>query len=176
MPTESAACRSTSTLPVQSRLKSAGPAQISCTAATGSAPGADTSIVSVAPSSRASDSRDATRSTAMIDVAGVSRAAITAESPTAPAPYITTDDPAPGRSAFSTAPAPVEIPQASGPSSATSADGSTTTSARAAQTEYDANDDWPKKWLFSGDPSSRRSDVVPSARPPRSTSGPRSRQ
>ena len=45
-----------------------------------------------------------------------------------------------------------------------------------AQIEYDANDDWPKKWLLSGDPSSRRSDVVPSARPPRSTSGPRSRQ
>ncbi len=71
---------------MQSRLKSAGPPQISCTDATGSTPAADTSIVSVAPSSRASDSRDASRSTAMIDVAGVSRAAITAESPTAPAP------------------------------------------------------------------------------------------
>ena len=43
-------------------------------------------MVSVAPSERASDSRDASRSTAMIDVAAVSRAAITAESPTAPAP------------------------------------------------------------------------------------------
>src|ERR1700722_4408712 len=89
---------------------------------------------------------------------------------------MTTDAPAPGRSAFSTAPAPVEIPHASGPSSSTSADGSTTTSARAAQIEYDANDDCPKKWLFKTDPSSRRSDVDPSARPPRSTSGPRSRQ
>ena len=89
---------------------------------------------------------------------------------------MTSDEPAPGRSAFSTAPAPVEIPQASGPSSVTSADGSTTTKALAEQIEYDANDDWPKKWLFSGDPSSRRIDVVPFARPPRSTSGPRSRQ
>ena len=37
------------------------------------------------------------------------------------------------------------------------------------------DDDWPKKWLFSGDPSSaqRRGPVRP---PPRSTSGPRSRQ
>jgi hypothetical protein len=86
MPTESAACRSTETLPVHSRLKSAGPPQISWVAATGSAPGDDTSIVSVAPSSRARDRRDASRSTAMISVAPVSRAAITAESPTAPAP------------------------------------------------------------------------------------------
>src|ERR1700722_13670539 len=89
---------------------------------------------------------------------------------------MTTDDPAPGRSAFSTAPAPVDIPHASGPSSSTSAAGSTTTSARAEQIEYDANDGCPKKWLCKGDPSSRRSAVVPSARPPRSTSGPRSRQ
>jgi hypothetical protein len=57
---------------------------------------------------------------------------------------MTTDDPAPGRSAFSTAPAPVEIPHASGPSSATSADGSTATRALAAQIEYEANDDCPK--------------------------------
>src|SRR3984957_20212217 len=86
MPTESAACRSTETLPVQSRLKSAGPPQMSWTDATGSTPGADTSIVSVAPNSRASASRDASRSTAMIEDAGDSRAAITAESPTGPGP------------------------------------------------------------------------------------------
>ena len=66
MPTEAAACCSTATFPAQSMAKSAGPPQISCTAATGSAPGADTSIVSVAPSSRASASRDASRSTAMM--------------------------------------------------------------------------------------------------------------
>jgi len=85
MPTDAAACWSTATTPAQSMLKSAGPPQISCTAATGSAP-PDTSMVSVAPSSRASESRDASRSTAMIEVAPVSRAAITADSPTAPAP------------------------------------------------------------------------------------------
>ena len=66
--------------------KSAGPPQISCTAATGSVPATDTSIVSVAPSERASASRDGSRSTAIMDVAPVSRAAITADSPTAPAP------------------------------------------------------------------------------------------
>src|SRR6185437_13123098 len=48
MPTESAACRSTLTLPAQSMAKSAGPPQISWTAATGSAT-APTSMVSVAP-------------------------------------------------------------------------------------------------------------------------------
>jgi Zn-dependent alcohol dehydrogenase len=49
-------------------------------------PPAGSSIVSVAPSSLARASRDASRSTAMMWVAAVSRAAITAESPTAPAP------------------------------------------------------------------------------------------
>ena len=66
--------------------KSAGPPQISWTEATGSVAGPDTLIVSVAPSSRASRSREGTRSTAMMVVAPVSRAAITAASPTAPAP------------------------------------------------------------------------------------------
>lgn len=143
MPTESAACRTTSMTPVHSRLASAGPSQISCTAATGSTPAA-TSIVSVAPSSRASRSRDASRSTATIVVAPVSRAAITAESPTAPAPNTTTEEPTGGRSALSTAPAPVPIPQARGPRIATGASAATGTSDEAGQIEYVANEDWPK--------------------------------
>ena len=70
----------------------------------------------------------------------------------------------------------MEIPQANGPRMDTSASSGTFTSAFAAQMEYDANDDWPKKWLCSGDPSSRRTDVDPSARHPAITSGPSSRQ
>src|SRR6201996_8403886 len=176
IPTESAACRSTLTSPAQSKLRSAGPPQISCTAATGSTSGEDTLIVSVAPSSAASASRETSLSTAMMCVAAVSRAAMIADSPTAPDPYTTIDDPAKGRSALSTAPAPVEIPQARGPSSDTSTSAGTGTRALAAQIEYDANDDWPKKWLCSGDPSSRRSEVDPSARQPAMTSGPSCRQ
>src|SRR3977135_3359022 len=62
------------------------------------------------------------------------------------------DDPAKGRSALSTAPAPVEIPQASGPRMETSVSSGTFTRALAAQIEYDANDDWPKKCVGGGAP------------------------
>src|SRR6516165_12820720 len=86
------------------------------------------------------------------------------------------EDPVHGRSTFSTAPAPVEIPHASGPRGSIGASGATGTSAFAAHTEYVANEDWPKKWLCSGDPSSRRNVVVPSARAPLTTSGPSDRQ
>src|SRR5215472_18420453 len=86
------------------------------------------------------------------------------------------EEPTPGRSAFSTAPAPVEIPHASGPRISTGASAGTGTSALAAHTEYVANEDWPKKWLCSGDPSSRRNAVEPSVRAPLTTSGPSDRQ
>src|SRR6185437_16551479 len=86
------------------------------------------------------------------------------------------EDPVKGRSALSTAPAPVEIPQARGPRMDTSTSAPTGTRAFAAQIEYDANDDCPKKWLCSGDPSSRRSEVDPSPRDPPMTSGPSCRQ
>ena len=51
----------------------------------------------------------------MIVVHPIAAAAITAESPTEPAPKIAIDAPACGFSALSTAPAPVEMPQPSGP-------------------------------------------------------------
>jgi hypothetical protein len=84
MPTESIVCRSTEITPVQSSAASAGPPQMSVTAPTGSVSVAST--VWVAPRSEASRSRAGCRSTAMIVVAGEHRAAITAASPTVPAP------------------------------------------------------------------------------------------
>ena len=133
MPTLSAACRTTDITPVHSSAKSAGPPQMRCTSATGSVSRA--LIVWVAPSSSASLRRLSWRSTAMIVVAGVSRAASTAERPTAPAPYTTMLAPGPGRQVLSTAPAPVETPQASGPSSSSGASCGTTTSASAQVSE-----------------------------------------
>jgi hypothetical protein len=51
----------------------------------------------------------------MIVVAPASRAAITAQSPTEPAPKTATDEPGGTRRTSSTVPAPVWTPQASGP-------------------------------------------------------------
>src|SRR5215469_5821877 len=89
---------------------------------------------------------------------------------------MTTDDPTGGRSTFRIAPAPVAIPHDSGPSTSTGASLGTGTSADAEHTEYDANEDWPKKWLCSGSPDARRSVVDPSSREPPATSGPSERQ
>src|SRR5215472_11647894 len=68
------------------------------------------------------------------------------------------------------------MPQASGPRISTGASAATGTSDEAAHSEYVANEDCPKKWLCSGDPSVRRSGIDPSGRHPPATRGPSDRQ
>ena len=158
---------------MHSRLKSARPPQISFTASTGFS---RASTTCVAPSSCASFSLFSWRSIATIVVAPVHRAAMIAARPTEPVPYTTTLDPSPGRSTFRIAPAPVPIPQASGPRSSSGRSSATGTSAFARTIECVAKADWPKKWLCSGDPSTVASAVEPSARFPPAMSGPIWRQ
>ena len=79
-----------------------------------------------------------------------SRAASSADRPTAPVPKIAMLDPAGGASALNTAPAPVERPQASGPSSSIGASSATLTTLRSHVIARVANDDCPKKWLCTG--------------------------
>lgn len=99
---------------------------MSMTSSTESAEEASTTWV--APNSRAASSRLAIRSIAMMVVHPVTCAASSAADPTAPAPKIAKDDPAGGARELSTAPAPVWMPQPSGPriSSGTSASTRTT--------------------------------------------------
>ncbi len=106
----------------------------------------------VAPSLRARSSRWGRTSTATIRWAGVRAAAITAESPTAPAPATTTVLPGPGLSTFHTAPTPVCTPQPSGARISSGEPTSTLTTLRSSATAWRANEDWPKKWLPIGSP------------------------
>src|ERR1700733_8732567 len=101
----------------------------------------------VAPSSVASVRLLSCRSTAMTDAASRTTAAITADRPTAPAPVMTTVDPGWTSSEFNTAPAPVWMPQPSGPTSSTGAPGGSLTTLRSRASACVANDDWPKKLL-----------------------------
>jgi hypothetical protein len=157
-------------LPVHSSVKSTpSPPVSSRRASTGSVTVA--SMVSVAPNSVASDSRDGTRSMATIRVQPRSRAASSADRPTAPVPKIAMLEPAGGASALNTAPAPVDSPQARGPSSSMGASGATLTTLRSHVITRVANDDWPKKWLCTGSPPGRRSALDPSGRPPEVTIG-----
>ena len=93
----------------------------------------------------ASASRDGTTSTAMIVVAPTARAAITALKPTAPAPNTAKLAPGPTFRAFMTAPAPVWMPQPSGPSNSSGASFGTFTTLRSLARAKVQNDDWPKK-------------------------------
>ena len=93
----------------------------------------------------ASASREATTSTAMMIAAPTTRAAITALSPTLPAPKVTKLSPGPTFSAFITAPAPVWMPQPSGPSRSSGMSLGTFTTVRSWASAYVPNDDWPKK-------------------------------
>jgi hypothetical protein len=128
-------------------------------------------IVSVAPNSVARDRRDSTLSMAMMRVHPRSRAANSAERPTAPVPKMAMLVPAAGDSALNTAPAPVEMPQARGPSSSTGASSATLTTLRSHVVARVEKDDWPKKWLCTGSPPRRRRALVPSGRAPEVTIG-----
>ena len=73
----------------------------------------------------------------------------------------------PGRSAseFSTAPAPVMMPQPSGPTMSSGAESGTFTTLRSRARAYVAKDDCAKKFARTG-VSPRRARVEPSARTP----------
>ncbi len=116
-------CASTSGRPVDSSAKFAPPPVIPRTASTTST--SRLLITCVAPSSLASSSRDVTTSMAMMVVAPATRAAITALRPTAPAPKLAKLLPAVTLSELITAPAPVWMPQPSGPSSSIGASSGT---------------------------------------------------
>src|ERR1700758_5474217 len=103
----------------------------------------------VAPSSLANALLLGCRSTAMIDVASRTTAAITADNPTAPAPATTTVDPGWTSSELNTAPAPVWTPQPSGPTSSTGTSGGNLTTLRSWANAWVAKDDWPKKFAPS---------------------------
>ena len=81
----------------------------------------------------------------MMRAAGDMAAAMTAESPTAPAPSTTSVFPGRGASTFQTAPAPVWTPQPSGATSSSGTAGSTLTTLRSSTMARSENDDCPKK-------------------------------
>ena len=157
----STALRITEARPVVSRAKSDPRPVNAMISAVASA--LDESIVCVAPSSSATASRLASISTPMIVVAPTTFAAMMAESPTDPVPKTANEAPAGMASALITAPAPVWIPQAKGPSSSSGTSVGTLTTLRSWQRACVANDDWPKKllWMLSApllravDPSER---------------------
>lgn len=80
-------------------------------------------------------------STAMMREQPATTAAMTALSPTAPAPNTAMVLPSSGEREFSTPPAPVWMPQPSGPNSSSGTDGSTLTTLRSVATAYVANED-----------------------------------
>ena len=173
MPTDAAACCSTATTPAQSMLKSAGPPQISCTAATGSG----------RPTRRSSRSRRARGQRQPGRRAGRPRWWVAAVEPGGhhrreadrPGP-VDHDRRSDKQAAARSAPAPARwrsrTPAARGSTSA-----SATRYQRARRADRVRRErDWPKKWLCSGDPSSRRSAVEPSAGALGATSGPSDRQ
>lgn len=93
-------------------------------------------------------------------------APMTALRPTEPAPKTAMLLPAGGLSEFRTPPAPVWMPQPSGPSSSRGAVGSTLTTLRSVARAWVANADWPKNTPWTSSPDSRCSGVLPSSREP----------
>src|SRR3954452_7939203 len=154
---------STSGTPVVSKAYSTPrPPVASRIASTGSTSVGETRWV--APNSSASFNREARRLTATIVVAPASRAAITAHSPTEPAPKTATDEPGPTRRTSRTVPAPVCTPQASGPAIRRSTSSGSVTTLRPSTTANVLNDDCPKKWSPTGRPSASVVAVDPSGR------------
>src|ERR1035441_2535536 len=96
----------------------------------------------VAPNSQASFRRRLLMSTAMIVLALTMRAAITAASPTEPAPKTAMLDPARTASEFITVPAPVCRPQPNGASNSSGSDIGTFTRLHTVARAWVANDDW----------------------------------
>src|SRR5690606_15557296 len=92
-------------------------------------------------------------------------AAMTAERPTAPAPKIAILDPAFGASELMTAPAPVWMPQPSGPISSSGTSLRIFTTLRSDAIAFSAKEDWQKKQPEI-DPSFELSGDVPSTRAP----------
>ncbi|MEV0640986.1 hypothetical protein AB0I77_39915 [Streptomyces sp. NPDC050619] len=92
-------------------------------------------------------------------------AAMTALMPTGPAPKTAMLLPAAGLSELRTPPAPVCMPQPSGPSSSRGAARSTFTTLRSVARAYVAKDDCPKKTPCTS-PASRCRGVLPSVRDP----------
>jgi hypothetical protein len=121
-----------------------------------------TATLEVAPCACASSSRSAERSTATIRSAPLSRQPATAPRPTIPAPKTAQVEPASTFAVFSTAPRPVESPQANKQACSSGASGVTFARAISGITVYSANVDVPMKWRI-GSPS-RPSRVVPSGR------------
>jgi hypothetical protein len=81
----------------------------------------------------------------MIRAAGVSRAAMMAESPIPPAPKMTTSLPGCGAATWKTAPAPVCTPQPKGARAGSGTSPGALTAARSLTTVWVAKDDCPKK-------------------------------
>src|SRR5699024_12857322 len=89
----------------------------------------------------------------MMVVAGVLRAAMMADKPTAPAPMTTIDSPGSGFAVLNTAPAPVVMQQASGPRSVRSMPLSTLTTALTRDKDRVAIEDRPKQSPDNGEPA-----------------------
>ena len=102
-------------------------------------------------------------STAMIGEQPTMAAAMTADSPTPPAPKIAIDELGSGRRMFMTPPAPVWIPQPNGATSSKGTSSGIVTTLRSGMTAPVAKLDWPKKCECTGSPS-REIAVLPSAR------------
>ena len=98
----------------------------------------------------------------MMVSAPATTAAITADSPTAPAPNTTSDDPGCTSRATSTDPAPVCTPHPSGPSFSIGRSGSTLTVFRSLAMQWVANEDWANQRDETAAPSASVTPVDPS--------------
>ena len=103
------------------------------------------------------------RSMPMIVVQPAIAPAMIAESPTAPVPKTASVLPAGARSASSTPPAPVWMPQPNGAAISSGIESGSSTTLRSPATACVAKLDCPKKWAWISSPS-RESALVPSAR------------
>src|SRR5579859_1723303 len=103
------------------------------------------SIAWVAPRESASSRRAAAGSATMRVARPREAAAITAESPTEPAPVTSSEEPGGQSSELSTAPAPVWMPHPSGPASSSGRPPGILTTLASYTRAWVANEDWPKK-------------------------------
>ena len=120
----------------------------------------------VAPNSRASARRAGSTSTAMIGAQPASLAAITADRPTDPTPNTARLDPAGQARVLNTAPAPVWMPQPSGPASSSGSASGMRSTLRSVASAWVAKEDCWKKAPWTGRPAWSVSVPLPSARAP----------
>mmetsp|Transcript_7868 Transcript_7868/g.32513 ORF Transcript_7868/g.32513 Transcript_7868/m.32513 type:complete len:276 (-) Transcript_7868:548-1375(-) len=159
----SSAARMTSTLPVQSKVKSRPPwvmATRCCWIVVPGPPSASGLTQSVAPNWRARSNLPSSTSTATIRVAPARAASSMTARPTVPTPKTATDEPGSTRAVLATAPHPVASPQPSRLILSSGASRDTLATDSACSTVYCANVLVPM-YEYSGAPSLTAVNLVP---------------